>query len=108
MIKPLVFVPTFLCFLPGNQIVLTGGDAVDSVVPLWVLGRVSSQSKSVSRFSLLITLCVERELPTVPFKDSQNHSILGTSSLSLPYLRFLCCVAFSSRAFIFLSDLITQ
>ena len=30
------------------------------------------------------------------------------SSLSPPYLKFLCCTAFSSRAFIFLSDLITQ
>lgn len=30
------------------------------------------------------------------------------SSLSPPYLKFLCCVAFSFRAFIFLSDLITQ
>lgn len=35
-----------LCFLHSNLIVLTGRAAVDSLVPLWALGRVTPQSKS--------------------------------------------------------------
>lgn len=69
--------------------------------------KVTSQRKSTGLDSgLAYHPCVECELPAV--SGMLGITAERSSLSSCPYSKLICCVAFSSRAFILLNNLITQ